>query len=515
MYIFTQTKILSRYTLLGAVIVLASCGGDYKVPEINPTPVVTPTAAPEPTPLPNDPTPPVPIVNGDLEADDTAYTPWGQQGGINLAVDNTVAHGGNNSLLVTSRGDGWHGPTYSLTGLLADNLEYEFVAYVRLQSPASAEVAMTAKIEYEGGTAYVGIARETVTDSDWVELTGRLVMVNVTEETPITIYFESPEATASFYVDDFAGQQSMALELQNRGLEDSDTDVSPWITQGSPTIAVTDAQKNSGSYSLLVTGRDASWQGPAYKLLDILTLESETDYELSAFARMATPASDTVSMSYKNVVTGSDAEYGNIGSATVTDAEWSELYGEFTTGDLENLDELITYFEASDPAASYYIDDLRVAKLLPNMITNGDLETSADSVDPWFAQGSPNLSINTDTVYRGSNSLLVADRDANWQGAAYRLLGTVESNKNYLVRAWVRMQSPASEEIKISYKLTLAEDSYGAVASVMATDGEWTQISGTLSTEDLTDATELMIYFESPSDTASYFIDNLRVSELK
>lgn len=211
------TKMISSFAVCSTLVLLTACGGgsgglgtDFDgVPEVAPSPNPAPEYSPEPTPIPTDETPPIDMPNGDMEADPETTAPWTTQGSTTVTIDSTTVYSGKKSLLVSNRTLAWHAPLYPLTGKLADNTEYEFKAYVRMSSPASATINFTAKVGDGDNVSYIGLGSVEAADDGWTEISGRLVTKGITEETPVSVYFESPVADASFYVDELSGNSQL------------------------------------------------------------------------------------------------------------------------------------------------------------------------------------------------------------------------------------------------------------------------------------------------------------------
>ncbi|WP_045827400.1 carbohydrate binding domain-containing protein [Teredinibacter turnerae] len=236
---------------------------------------------------------------------------------------------------------------------------------------------------------------------------------------------------------------------------------------------------------------------------------------------------------------GDSAVYG--GDNTIG-TDWQQVVFNFTGvgGDM-NL-----RLDLGKSVASYIVDDVKVVPgdtpdpatcphgsdngngggdggggSVNNLATNGDLEASDTDITPWAVVGDGNATATLDTsvTHGGNNSLLVANRTANWNGASYDLLSVVDSNTTYNVTAQVRLASDTPDEVKISSKLVLNADEAGATyggvdgASATVADSDWTELSGTFTTGDMSEATTFYIYFEGATASSSYYIDDLVVTE--
>lgn len=522
-------KIGASLILVGGIAALTSLGGcgfgqDYDSPFEQPTPTPEPTPGPEPTPTP-EPTPgpdnpwlgiTLLMQNTGLEDSDTETTGWVPQGGVTMSVSTDTAFAGSNSLLVADRTDTWQGAGYDLVGKLESNTAYVFSAYVRAVSPDTTNVKITVKTTDDGTDSYSGVSDEvTATDTDWVELRGNFTTGDLTNVTAQFAYVEGPASGISYYIDEFTVRLAVDSEVPNGDLESEENTVDPWKGQGSATVTLDSSIANSGNNSVLVANRTQNWEGGAYDLFGVL--EANTDYLISVSARMSSPAEENLKVTIKTTENGEAAYNGVAGDTVVSDTGWTTISGNFSTGDLTNVTEFLLYVESANATASYYLDDLMV-QLSPAVDTpNGDIEADATDVSPWYGQGSPTLAVDSTDgfAHGGSNSLSVSARTQNWEGAAYSIIDMLEDNRRYLLTAYVRMDEPISGDIAMTVKRveTGQSDSYTNIGTVTASDTGWTEISGTYDIGDMTDVTDLFLYFESPDATASFFVDDLSVEQ--
>jgi len=140
------------------------------------------------------------------------------------------------------------------------------------------------------------------------------------------------------------------------------------------------------------------------------------------------------------------------------------------------------------------------------------------SLQGWAPYGSVTLSNSTAAAHSGSNSLLTTGRTAGYMGPSLNLLGKLVPGATYQISAWVRLPvtSPqtAATQLKLSVKRTAggttSYDSVGSSAATGVNDSGWTQITGLYAFADAT-PTELTLYVESASATASYYVDDASI----
>jgi len=137
-------------------------------------------------------------------------------------------------------------------------------------------------------------------------------------------------------------------------------------------------------------------------------------------------------------------------------------------------------------------------------------------VQGWWPFGSPTVAASTEVAHSGAQSLKVTNRTANWQGAATNVLSLLEVGATYVISGCTRLvagQAVTETQTTITMKQTVGgTDSYLGFAPTGATevtpDG-WTCVEGTY--EYAEEATELTLYVQSASATASFYIDDVTI----
>jgi Carbohydrate binding domain. len=462
-----------------------------------------------PTAPNNDPlTPPDPrnpvnwFSNGDLES---GTGPWYPQGD-NVTATRTSAqrHGGIYSLLVAGRSDTWHGAVMPLIKTLPTG-EYEASVWVRLAAGEEpAEIRLSLKAQPEGGDpTYTTIRSAEVTADGWTRLSGTFQNNNPGRWGDLTLYVESPEATVSYYVDDLT-VAALSNLIINGGIESG---ILPWRVQGG-SVLITQAseQRHSGDYSLLVTGRTANWNGP---VMDLPPLSAGRSYQASIWVRLApgTPATQ-LNLTRKRTLVGGAEDYNQLGSAQVTDAAWVELAGGFTHVADGPLQEHFLYIESSEAgaAASFYVDDLELA-IPTQLVVNGDVESSLSGWGP-FGQA-VNLERTSAAANTGTYSVLVSNRNAEWQGASFTVAAP-QAGDLYQFSCHVRM-APENSDATVIMTIKLSDAVYIEVGRTDATSASWVQLSGSYLHDPDGTETEFTPYIQASVATAEYLIDTCSV----
>ena len=143
--------------------------------------------------------------------------------------------------------------------------------------------------------------------------------------------------------------------ITNPGIETGNT--TGWAVNGAGTIAASTAQKHSGTYSLIHTGRTATWNGPLQNITS--KVQNGRTYACSGWVRLDNTASATVIMTIKKV-DGGGTTYTNVNSGTGSNSSWVQLSGNYTLSVSGTLTELSIYFEGPASGINYYLDDVSV-----------------------------------------------------------------------------------------------------------------------------------------------------------
>ena len=120
-----------------------------------------------------------------------------------------------------------------------------------------------------GSAAFEQVTSNTaVTDAGWAMVQGSYSFAGSVSS--LLLYIESPSATASYYVDDFSIRVVPAVGCSEppdtSGIHSNfETGTREgWGPRiGRETVAVTNADAHSGTFSLLTTGRQAAFDGAA------------------------------------------------------------------------------------------------------------------------------------------------------------------------------------------------------------------------------------------------------------
>lgn len=139
--------------------------------------------------------------------DQTAGGFTGRAGTETLTVTDEANHtaDGSYALKVEGRTTSWHGPSLHVEKFVNKGYEYKVTAWVKLLSPeTSTKLELASQIGDGSSANYPSLASKTITAADgWVQLQGSYRYNSVGGEY-LTIYVQSSNDTASYYIDDIS-----------------------------------------------------------------------------------------------------------------------------------------------------------------------------------------------------------------------------------------------------------------------------------------------------------------------
>jgi len=201
---------------------------------------------------------------------------------------------------------------------------------------------------------------------------------------------------------------------------------------------------------------------------------------------------------------------------TIPSGQWTQI-----SGYLEIPSDITSpsfYWEAPG-TIDFYLDNILIG-IVPDSEV-GPLYEPVSYVESYefdFEDGEPGL------VARGSVQLAVADggyegkalsvgaRLENWNGVQLNVPAAMYAGKTVTVDCYVSHNEAAPITIYASLEQEVdGAASYNHIASgENIASGEWVQLSGSLGCSAT--ATKIVVYFESESPTASFSIDNVKIS---
>ncbi|BCY07085.1 endo-1,4-beta-xylanase [Actinoplanes sp. L3-i22] len=153
-----------------------------------------------------------------------------------------------------------------------------------------------------------------------------------------------------------------------------DGTVQGWGGRSAEVLTNSTAVAHGGTHSLAVTGRTATWNGPALSVLGTFT--KGTAYTISAWVRLA-DGSDNARLSVERRTAGTATYETVVGNTAVTATGWVNLTGHYTLS--ADVDFLSVYVETASTTGSLYLDDV-TASYVPALPIQTDIPAVKDVV---------------------------------------------------------------------------------------------------------------------------------------
>ena len=150
-------------------------------------------------------------------------------------------------------------------------------------------------------------------------------------------------------------QAGVANMLDNPGFESGTTD--GWTPRACSIEVVTDPV-NSGSYSGLASGRNATWQGIQQDITSDMV--DGATYVMSAYVRTSAAEDSDIRISVEQRIDG-QTSWVWVAPGTANNSAWTYLEGEFTLNlNGGTLNALAMYIEGPAAGVDIYADDCTV-----------------------------------------------------------------------------------------------------------------------------------------------------------
>lgn len=159
-------------------------------PTVTATPSATVTATPSPTPFE-----PTELVNTGFENGTEDFK------GRGSATVSCVAGGRTGKALsVTGRAATWNGASLDVSSKVAKGALYSFSAWVKQDEGSAKAIKLSAELKVSGDTTYPPIAQVSCESGGWTKIEGTYTVPD--KFTTLQFYFEGPEGTYDFLLDD-------------------------------------------------------------------------------------------------------------------------------------------------------------------------------------------------------------------------------------------------------------------------------------------------------------------------
>lgn len=318
-----------------------------------------------------------------------------------------------------------------------------------------------------------------------------------------------------------------AQVLATYGFEDGTAQ--GWVSfNGASAPAASSAASRTGSFSLLTTTGDSGQGGPSIALTGGIALLPGATYSITGYLRLETGSGNANFTIRRNNADGS-TNYDTIGTyqVPVDDAGWAQIGGSYTVPTTSTAWTLYAQMVGATSATPFYLDDVVIdmtaAPPAGNVIANYNFEDG--TTGGWWPFGSPTLTNAMAPVPNpngGVRSLMVTNRTASYMGPGLNLLGVsgLLPLATYQVSARILLVDALSDvTATLSTKLVNCANASGAYSSLATSaalsNTAWTEVQGTFSYSNFPGSpTELVLYIQSNSATASFYVDDVVISEV-
>jgi endo-1,4-beta-xylanase len=375
------------------------------------------------------------------------WTPFGSPTLTNAVSPLPDPNGNANSLLTTNRTASYMGPSLNLLSVpnVVAGATYQVTAYVLLAAadstgPTATLSTKTADCATSG--AYGTIATSgALSNTAWTKVQGTFSFSNLPgPPTTLLLYIQSSSATDSFYVSDVvisevAPPPPNPSQQDNTGIstnfEDGGTD--GWSSRsGSSTVTNSTAAAQTGTHSLLTTGRIANWDGPSISVSN--KMYNGSRYNISGWV-MLTPAdgsSHVINISLQTTVSG-NTSYPSVtaypGVTVPADGQWHQVsvLG-YNMSNAYDPGSATLYFQtvpaSGNDLVSFYLDDFQLTYVPPPTIQT-DIPSIYKTLSAYFPVGA---AIDPTDLSGPHNQLLTTHFDSITSGNDMKW-SSVESTK--------------------------------------------------------------------------------------
>ncbi|MDE6004652.1 MAG: endo-1,4-beta-xylanase [Oscillospiraceae bacterium] len=141
------------------------------------------------------------------------------------------------------------------------------------------------------------------------------------------------------------------------------------------------------------------------------------------------------------------------------------------------------------------------------LLHSADFENGTDG---WASFGGTSVATTNNEHHEGNSCLYISGRSENWQGASLSGESILTAGKTYQFNAWV--QSSGSDNIQMTLKYTdsSGNDQYKGIGGADSAKGTWSEISANY--EIPSDATNILIYFQTADGTNDFMIDDVSIT---
>lgn len=150
------------------------------------------------------------IYSTDFEGDSFDFTRRGEDETLELTTEQ--AHGGSQSLCISTRAKNWNGPQLALDNLIKANTEYVVNAYA--MTPWYATLTLSMQYTDADGNIHYGNILGQVSQGEWAAYEN-VKFSFPADTTDWYLYFEASDANVNIYLDNFTITEAPEVELED------------------------------------------------------------------------------------------------------------------------------------------------------------------------------------------------------------------------------------------------------------------------------------------------------------
>jgi endo-1,4-beta-xylanase len=321
-----------------------------------------------------------------------------------------------------------------------------------------------------------------------------------------------------------ASSRVSAQTILNSDFEDGT--LQGWGSFCGATVANSTAAAESGTHSLLVSGRTQNCAGPSIQLSSLL-LPLAT-YQITGWVQLtsAEAGPDQANFTIQQVDSSSGTNYITVGTfqTPVSNTGWVQLTGQYTVSSSPTSINLYAQLVNSDTGTtdSFYLDNVTITEISPppggpqdNTGINTTFEDSG--LDGWSSRAGATLTNSTADAHGGTHSLLVTGRTAAYDGPQISVNNKMYNGSTYAVSVWVKLgpTATATDTLRVSLQTTLSGTTsyHTVVGNTSVPLGSWVQLTiPKYAMANAYDSGQAFLYVESDSGTQDFYIDDFTLT---
>lgn len=295
-----------------------------------------------------------------------------------------------------------------------------------------------------------------------------------------------------------------------------------WTGFCGATLTNTTAAAESGTHSVLASGRNSGCAGPSLDVTSLL-LPGAT-YQISGWVELTSSNVNTDQANFTiKQVDGSGTTYNTVGAyqTPVTNSAWTHLTGQFTVS--TTATNLLLYSQlVNSTTDDFYLDNVTITEISPppgGPQDNSGISTNFEdgTLEGWSSRAGCALTNTTADAHSGTHSLLITGRTHAYDGPQISVNNKMYNGSTYAVSVWVKLgpTATAADTIRVSLQTTLAGTTtfHTVVGNTSVPLGTWVKLTvPNYAMAFAYDPGKAFLYVESNSGTQDFYIDDFTLT---